>query len=71
MDPRKFWTACRVHDWHYEMSDDPEVYRMGSEADKHLSALAASDPKLRAIHDAWYQHHHNCGPRPAEPSLED
>jgi hypothetical protein len=53
------------------MSDDPEVYRMGSEADKHLSALAASDPKLRAIHDAWYQHHHNCGPRPAEPSLED
>ena len=71
MDARKFWTMCRIHDWHYEMSDDPEIYRMGAEADEQLSAIAASDPKLREIHDAWFQYHHNAGARPAEPKLED
>lgn len=71
MDARKFWTACRIHDWHYEMSDDPDVYRNGADARRNLQSLAMRDENLRPIYDAWYEYHFNAGAAPAEPKLED
>lgn len=70
MDARKYWTACRIHDWHYEMSEDPEVYRNGKEGQDHLVALADSDPELNEIYLQWQDYHFNSGPRPAEPKLD-
>jgi hypothetical protein len=71
MDARKFWAMCRLHDWHYEMADDSEVYRTGEEAHYTLTNLAYSDPVLTPIFEAWREYHYNAGARPAEPKMED
>jgi hypothetical protein len=31
MTPRQYWTACRLHDWRYMYSDDPDVYCAGKD----------------------------------------
>lgn len=71
MDARKYWTACRVHDWFYEMSDDNSVYEAGRDNEDRLRDLANADPKLMEIYAAWREHHKGCGPVPKEPALED
>lgn len=71
MDARKFWTACRVHDWHYNMADDDGAYRAGHDHEESLRRMAEADPKLMEIFKAWESYHRDCGPRPLEPKLED
>lgn len=71
MDVRKYWTQCRLHDWHYTMSDDPEVYRNGKDSEDYLLSLAHNNPALADMFKQWQEHAYNCGPRPAEPNLED
>lgn len=71
MTPREYWTACRLHDWHYSYSDDPGVFRNGSESEFNLLALSANNPELSAIYEAWADYHYGSGPKPAEPKLED
>lgn len=71
MDVRKYWTQCRLHDWHYEMSDDPEVYRNGKNSEDYLLSHAHIDPALADMFKQWREHAHNCGPRPIEPKIED
>lgn len=71
MDVRKYWTMCRVNDWFYAYTDDPEVYRDGKENNDRLVSLTNGRPDLADIYNAWYDHAFNCGPRPAEPKLED
>jgi hypothetical protein len=70
IDVRKYWTQCRLHDWHYMMSDDPEVYRMGKDSEDYLVSLAHNDPAMAEVYKQWQDHARNCGPRPAEPKLE-
>jgi hypothetical protein len=71
MDVRKYWTQCRLHDWHYMRSEDPEVYRSGKESKENLLSLAHNNPALAEVFKQWWEHAYNCGPRPAEPKLED
>lgn len=71
MDVRKFWTMCRLHDWFYMMSDDPEAYRDGVEMERMLLDIAALSPAHAEVYEAWRAHHHDCGARPDEPKLED
>ena len=71
MDARKFWTACRVHDWHYQMTDDPGAYALGAQAHQELVNTAYSHADLTAIFEAWRDHHFNAGARPAEPKMEE
>ena len=71
MDIRKYWTQCRLHDWHYEMSDDPEAYRMGKESEDYLLSLAHKDPAMAEVFKQWRSYHHDTGPRPIEPKIED
>lgn len=71
MDVRKYWTMCRLHDWLYEYSDDPSVYREGYESHNELIRLANGRPEFVDMYHAWYEHAFNCGPRPAEPKMED
>lgn len=71
VDPRKFWTMCRLHDWFYMMSDDPEVYRNGAESEADLLRLAYAKPVLAEIYEAWREYQFNSGPKPKEPSMED
>ena len=71
IDARKFWTMCRLHDWHYHMSDDPEVYRDGRESEERLLELAEASPEHSTVYGAWYAYHYENGARPEEPKLED
>jgi hypothetical protein len=71
MTPREYWTACRLHDWHYMYSDDPGVYRAGKESLDRLQLLAHNDPALANIFRQWEENQMNCGPVPREPKLED
>lgn len=71
MTPRKFWTACRVHDWTYEYSDDPNVYRNGKEEREHLQSIAEKGGEYKCIYDAWHAYHFDNGAKPEEPKLED
>jgi predicted hydrolase (HD superfamily) len=71
MDIRKYWTQCRLHDWHYEMSDDPETYRMGKDSEDYLLSLAHKDPAMAEVFKQWQSYHRDTGPRPIEPKIED
>lgn len=71
MTPKQYWTMCRLHDWFYGYSDDPEVYREGKEADSGLVSMTYGRPDLADIYNAWRDHVFNCGPRPDEPKVED
>lgn len=71
MDARKYWTACRMHDWFYQYSDDPGVYREGSESEANLMRLAWNKPELTEIFDAWKEHMFGSGPKPKEPMMEE
>jgi hypothetical protein len=71
MTPREYWTACRLHDWHYEYSDDPGVFRAGTDNRYRLVKLTSDRPDLAAIFKAWEDHAFNSGPVPTEPKLED
>ena len=71
MDKRKYWTLCRLHDWHYMMSDDPEVYRNGADYERMLEEFAKESPEHAEVYEAWRDHHYNCGPVPKEPKMKD
>jgi hypothetical protein len=70
IDARKFWTMCRLHDWFYSMSDDPEAYRNGADMEERLIELARLSPAHAEIYEAWRTHHYDAGARPAEPKLD-
>lgn len=67
MTPRKFWTACRIHDWTYMYSDDPEVYRNGKEEREALLRIADKGPDFKRVYDAWHDYHFDSGAKPEEP----
>lgn len=69
MDPRKFWTACRVHDWFYMMAEDPGAYRDGHDNEEHLQSMANNDPALTPIFKAWEDYYRGTGQKPDEPKM--
>ena len=71
IDARKFWTMCRLHDWFYMMSDDPEAYRNGLESERRLMELAIQSLDHADIYEAWRAYHFESGPKPVEPKLEE
>jgi len=71
MTPRQYWTACRLHDWRYMYSDDPDVYCAGKDERERLELMARKDPAMNDIFVAWHAHHFDCGPVPTEPKTDD
>lgn len=71
MDARKFWTACRVHDWFYMMADDPGAYRDGKENEERLREISQTSPEHLEIFIAWQSYFRDCGAKPEEPKLEE
>lgn len=70
MTPREFWTACRIHDWHYMYSDDPGAYRAGREERERLMAVANAGPEFKDIMAAWHAYHFDNAAKPDEPKLD-
>lgn len=70
MDKRKYWTACRLHDWHWFMSDDPAHRDEQQDVAELLGEARKTSPELERIYNEWHEFHFNCGPKPTEPRLE-
>jgi hypothetical protein len=71
MDLRNYWTACRLHDWHYSYSDDPGVYREGAESEADLLRHAWGRPDLTEMYNMWKDYMFGSGAKPKEPKVEE
>ena len=67
--PLRYFDRLRAHDWSYECSDDPGVYRRGAEEGRALRSIAEADPLARRMYDAW--HAFIFGDRENEPTWEE
>ena len=63
-----FRRRLQGHDWHYNMSDDPGVWRRGSAVEQELLAIAKTSPQHRKLFDAFYDHAMGRGPAPELPA---
>lgn len=71
IDPRKFWTMCRLHDWYYSYSDDHSVYEAGAASHDDLLAIAKKSDEHWRIYQDWHDYHFNSGAKPEEPKLDE
>jgi hypothetical protein len=53
------------------MSEASTPYWNGLHREQELQRIAATDPVLADIFDAWQAHKFESGPVPPEPKLED
>lgn len=74
MIPQEFYDLCARHDWYYAYSDDHRYWVAGEASWDRLKRLAATDPALQAILEAWSAYMFNgpswgteTQPRPARP----
>lgn len=51
----EYWERCRVHDWWYEMAEDPRNHKAGREAELALEIEAGADRKKAEILEAFRQ----------------
>lgn len=73
MTNEEFFEACRCHDWFYDFSDDPRVYRRGYAARQKIRSATDNAVKQK-MYTAWYNYMFS-GPafkteRAPEPKLE-
>lgn len=54
--PQEFYDLCATHDWTHMMSDSSSVHRRGRDQQQRLERLAAVDPQLKPILEAWRAH---------------
>lgn len=64
----EFYVHLKRHDWTYMMSDDPGVYRRGSEFESKLKAMAKTSPEHLALFDAYQEFVWGRGPKPEDPN---
>lgn len=69
MSVLEFYDELAKHDWHYEMTDDPSVWRKGSVNHKRLLGIAKKSQQHRDMYNAWNRHIFAKGPKPLR--LED
>lgn len=53
---RDFWEKCRDHDWHYDASDDPRVWREGGSKASTLRVQSTISMKHRRVFIDWRRH---------------
>lgn len=58
---QEYEKQLEYHDWYYEMSDDPKVYREGREARQKLEKLAKDcaaidESKAKELWDKYAKH---------------
>lgn len=54
--PAAYWDALNRHDWFYDYSDDPGVWRRGADEHRRLSGLAGSSEAHQALWDGFVNH---------------
>jgi hypothetical protein len=53
--------ALKRHDWHFEFSDDPSIYRAGVAKERELKQQADKDPVLAQAFKAYSDLNHGQG----------
>jgi hypothetical protein len=59
-----YYDMLAKHDWHYEMTEDPGVWRKGSAEHRRLLAIASESEEHRQLYGAWNCHIFSNGPKP-------
>lgn len=71
----EYFAKLREHDWYYDFSDDPHVWKRGNTERKHLEAASASSKLHEKMWDAFNAYYFNGEPwgtkKPPMPKLED
>ena len=49
----EYWDALRAHDWNYDFSDDPGVWRAGAAEGEWLLGVANLSPEHKALYLAF------------------
>lgn len=52
-DLREYWTALRHHDWHFNYSDDHQVWLKGNAKDGELRKWSEHSPEHKTLWDAF------------------
>ena len=60
----EYHDALSRHDWHYEQSDDPGVYRAGFRKHVELELIATSSPEHKHLFESWVKHKKRGAERP-------
>lgn len=53
ISPREFQRQLEIHDWYYQMSDDPRVFCRGQQNEARLKAIAATSPQLQKLYSSY------------------
>lgn len=66
----EFYARLERHDWWYEMSDDPKVFRAGQAERDALRVIAITGPEHQDLYEAMVAHHrwNGTGARPPKPA---
>ena len=71
---KSYWLALKRHDWYYDFSDDPGVWRAGSAEQARLQGIARESPAHEKLYYSWRDHYNSeptatgrAVPPPAEP----
>ena len=59
MTQREFAYLLLLHDWYYQHSDDPDIYRYGRESWRRITKALKTNPEYQPLFDAakaygWY-----------------
>ena len=65
-----YYKMLEAHDWYYDFSDDPRVFRAGQGALGKLQTIAKQSQEHLALFNAYKTYVNKKGPRPDEPKEE-
>ena len=64
---KDYWNQLAQHDWFYEYSDDPRMYREGRDNNHRLMEIAKHDQKYTDLYHAYAKYVFGAGPQPPCP----
>lgn len=73
IDLQDYWNRLNRHDWTFEFSDDPGVYRAGLAAERELLRLSEQSSEHAALYKAFRKHYladvgeRHLHPKPEKP----
>lgn len=63
-----YWDMLNQHDWYYQYSDDPGVWRRGQAAQERIRMFADQSPQHRELYDGFVSNTPASRPVDAEES---
>jgi hypothetical protein len=58
----QYWVMLNNHDWYYNYSDDPSVWRRGSNNEAKMVGTSKQSPEHEALYKGFVAHHFSGDP---------